>query len=246
MTPFSGGVNLPVATLLEPAVGFMKARENFMAMFHFRLKSDKKPSGAKVSAVKHVEYINREGSFAHDELWQQTNKFSGNFITTAQTPTALDGLNALLYKTDDFGSIKNSEHGLEVTENASLTTISIALLLADEAMEHKPLIINGSPDFHKAVLEVSVKLDLPVSFHDPLLQREFELQKEDKENDQKKFIASGGIIFTKRPNPKSIVASTHAKSLEDATKNGFRLPTTYSERTMVYSESSGTDLFLQN
>ena len=215
-----------------------------MAMFHFRLKSDKKPSGAKVSAVKHVEYINREGSFAHDELWQQTNKFSGNFISTAQTSNALDGLNALLYKTDEFGSIKNTERGLEITENASLTTISIALMLADEAMEHKPLIINGSPDFHKAVLEVSVKLDLPVSFHDPLLQREFELQKEDKDNERKKFIASGGTIITKRPNSKPIVASTNAKSVEDATKIGFRLPT-LSQRTMVYSESSGTDLLLQ-
>ena len=37
-----------------------------MAMFHFRLKSDKKPNGTKISAVKHVEYIDREGSFAHD------------------------------------------------------------------------------------------------------------------------------------------------------------------------------------
>ena len=38
-----------------------------MAMFHFRLKSDKKPNGAKISAVKHVEYINREGSFSSDK-----------------------------------------------------------------------------------------------------------------------------------------------------------------------------------
>ena len=33
-----------------------------MAMYHFRIKSDKKPNGTKVSAVKHVEYINREGT----------------------------------------------------------------------------------------------------------------------------------------------------------------------------------------
>ena len=41
-----------------------------MAMYHFRIKSNKKPNEAKVSAVKHVEYINREGSFTHDELWK--------------------------------------------------------------------------------------------------------------------------------------------------------------------------------
>ena len=34
-----------------------------MAMFHFRIKSDKKPNGTKISAVQHVEYINRERAF---------------------------------------------------------------------------------------------------------------------------------------------------------------------------------------
>ena len=87
-------------------------RKIFLAIYHFRIKSDKKPSGSKVSAVKHVEYINREGTFAHDELWKQSNKFVGNFLTTVQTPNALDGINELLYKTDDFGSIKNSERGI--------------------------------------------------------------------------------------------------------------------------------------
>ena len=102
-----------------------------MAMYHFRLKSDKKPNGTKISAVKHVEYIDREGSFAHDEQWKENNKFVGNCITTAETSNTLGGLNALLYKTDEFGSIGNIERGLEVTENASLTTIAIALMLAD-------------------------------------------------------------------------------------------------------------------
>ena len=48
---------MPVTTLLEPAVGWRKEK-NFMAMFHFRIKSDKKPNGTKISA-----YINRERAF---------------------------------------------------------------------------------------------------------------------------------------------------------------------------------------
>ena len=215
-----------------------------MAMFHFRLKSDKKPNGTKISAVKHVEYIDREGSFAHDEQWKESNKFVGNFITTAETPNALGGFNALLYKTDEFGAIKNTEHGLEVTENASLTTISIALMLADEAMGHKPLIISGSPDFRKKVLEIAVHANLPISFQDNLLQNEFEEQKEDEENERNSFVANGGKIISKRPNIKPAVASTHAKRVEDATKDGFRLPT-LSERTLVYTKSRGTDVLLQ-
>ena len=103
-----------------------------MAMYHFRLKSDKKPNGTKISAVKYVEYIDREGSFAHDEQWKENNKFVGDSIKTEETSNVLGGLNALLYKTDEFGSIRNTERGLEVTENASLTTISIALMLAKQ------------------------------------------------------------------------------------------------------------------
>ena len=50
-----------------------------MAMYHFRIKSDKKPNGTKISAVQHVEYINREGKFSTPEQWQQKNKFVGDF-----------------------------------------------------------------------------------------------------------------------------------------------------------------------
>ena len=170
-----------------------------MAMYHFRIKSDKKPNGSKVSAVKHVEYINREGTFAYDEHWKETNNFVGNFITTAKTPNALNGLNTLLYKTDDFGSIKNSERGIEVTENFSHTTISIALMLAAETMGHQPLIINGTPEFHKTVLEVALQDNLPVSFQDKLMQRAFEQKKAEQEKERKNFVAKGGSIITKRP-----------------------------------------------
>ena len=47
-----------------------------MAMFHFRLKSDKKPNETKISAVKHVEYINREGAFSDDEHEKENDKLS--------------------------------------------------------------------------------------------------------------------------------------------------------------------------
>ena len=194
-----------------------------MAMYHFRIKSDKKPNGTKISAVKHVEYINREGTFAHDELWNQTNKFGENFITTAQTPNVLEGLDALLYKTDDFGSIKNSQRGIEVTENASLTTISIALMLADETMGHKPLIINGSTEFHKKVMEATLQANLPISFYDKMTQRTFERNLADRDNARKNFLASGGRIITKRPNTKPQICPAHAKTLEEATKAEFRL-----------------------
>ena len=122
-----------------------------MAMYHFRIKSDKKPNGTKISAVQHVEYINREGKFSTPEQWQQKNKFAGDFISSEKFPNAFGGQNFLLYKTDDYGSIRNSQRGIEVTQNASEETIATALVLASLVMNNQPLIINGSVDFKKAV-----------------------------------------------------------------------------------------------
>ena len=216
-----------------------------MAIFHFRLKSDKKPDGTKISAVQHVDYIRREANFAYLEQWQQNNKFSGNFISSAEIKNTLNGQNLLLYKTDDFGSIRNSDKCIEVTEKASITTISIALMLAHETMNHQPLIINGSVDFKKSVLNAALLANLPVSFADKLLQSEFKHQKENIENDRKNFVASGGTIISKRPNPKPCVAPTHSKTIESASKIGLCLPS-LSQLPLVHSESIGANLLLQN
>lgn len=216
-----------------------------MAMFHFRLKSDKKPDGTKISAVKHVDYIRHEGKFADDRLWQQNNKFVGNFISSADVKNTLDGQNVLLYKTDNFGSIKNSHRGIEVTENASPTTIAIALMLASETMNHQPLIISGSTDFQKSVLNSAVLFDLDISFADKLLQNQFSKLKEQIIYDRKIFSNSGGIVVSNRPVPQSSSSATQFKTIDSAAKIGLRLPS-LSQLPLVHSESSRTDLLLQN
>ena len=158
-----------------------------MAMYHFRIKSDKKPNGTKISAVQHVEYINREGKFSTPEQWQEKNKFSGDFISSEKFPNAFSGQNFLLYKTDDFGSIRNTQRGIEVTKNASEETIAIALILASQIMNNQPLIIHGSDDFKKAVLKTAVHKDLPISFDDFFFQNDFLRYKEVDYPDRKKF-----------------------------------------------------------
>ena len=144
-----------------------------MAMYHFRIKSDKKPSGAKISAAQHLEYINREGKFSTPEQWREKNQFVGNYITTLNCPNGFGGQSVLLYKTDDYGSIKNSGKGIEVTKNATEETIAIALVLAAKTMENQPLILNGTDEFKKAALKVAIQKDLPISFYDLSYQRDF-------------------------------------------------------------------------
>ena len=156
-------------------------------MYHFRIKSDKKPNGTKISAVQHVDYINREGKFSTPEQWQQKNKFVSNFISTEKFPNAFGGQTFLLYKTDDYGSIRNSLRGIEVTQNASEETIAIALVLASHVMNHQPLIINGSDSFKKAVLKTAIHKDLPISFDDLIMQNDFLRYKDIDYPDRKKF-----------------------------------------------------------
>ena len=93
--------------LIEPAVGLKEGREKIVAMFHFRLKSDKKPEGTRISPVQHVDYIRHEGNFAEDKQWQENNKFVGNYITSAEVKNVCIDLISLLYKTDNFGMLSS-------------------------------------------------------------------------------------------------------------------------------------------
>ena len=180
-----------------------------MAMYHFRLKSDKKPNGTKISAVKHVEYINREGAFSDDEHGQENDKFVGDFITTEKSPNALGGQNLLLYKTNGFGLIRNTERGIEVTEKASEKTIATALILASEIMNHQPLIIKGSEEFKKEVLKTAVMQDLPISFDDLLMQREFMRNKFVDYPERKKLAVETAHKILERLEQKQTIAELH-------------------------------------
>ena len=140
-------------------------------MFHFRIKSDKKPDGTRISPIQHVEYIRREGKYEEEQ-------FVGNFISTTEMKKTDEGL---LYRTDDFGSIRKTTQGIEVTEKASLTTTAIALMLTAETQKHQPLIVSGSLDFVQSVLNVAVTLNLKVKFANKNLQNEYRRRKEKRD-----------------------------------------------------------------
>ena len=216
-----------------------------MALFHFRIKSDKKPDGSKISAVNHVDYIRREGVFSDVDRTSSFDYFSGNFISSAEIKDACGGLDSFLYRTDDFGCIKNSPDGIEVSENSSPITISIALLLADKVMNHQPLIISGSDDFKKSVINAAISDDLPISFADPLIQNFFLHHKELLLNERHSFISNGGTLVTNRLYPKQCSSPLNSKSIETVAKIGLRLPT-LSQLPLVHSESQRTDLLLSS
>ena len=214
-----------------------------MALFHFRIKSDKKPDGSKISAVMHVNYIRREGAFSDFDRTTSIDHFNGNFISSAEINDACNGIDTLLYSTDDFGSIRNSSGGIELSYNSSPTTISIALLLAHKSMNHQPLIISGSDDFKKSVINAAISDDLPVSFADQCLQNLFIHHKELFENERKSFISNGGTFVTNRHNTQPLITPFNRQSIQAVAKIGLRLPS-LSQLPLVHSESQRTDLLL--
>ena len=140
-----------------------------MAMFHFRIKSDKKSDGSKVSAVQHVDYIRRQGIYSDEK---ESKKFIENFISAKNIQSSTDQFD-LLYKTDEFGCISNSPNGITVTNKPSSTTFAIALKIADETYNHQPLVINGSNNFKKKVINAASLFQLNINFDDENLQQEF-------------------------------------------------------------------------
>ena len=214
-----------------------------MALFHFRIKSDKKPDGSKISAVKHIDYIRREGAFSNVDRTSSIDHFCGNFISSSEIIDACNGIDTLLYRTDDFGSIRNSPNGIELSDNSSPTTISIALLLAHKSMNHQPLIISGSDDFKKSVINAAISDDLPVSFADSDIQNLFIHHKEIIENERYYFISNGGTFVTKRHNTKQCSSPLNSKSIQAVAQIELRLPT-LSQLPLVHSESQRTDLLL--
>ena len=169
-----------------------------MAMYHFRIKSDKKPDGTRISPVQHVEYIRREGKYEED-------KFVGNIISTAEMKNADEGL---LYKTDEYGVIRNTAKGIEVTEKASLMTIAVALKLATEKQKNQPLIVSGNVDFVQSVLEAAVRFNLEIKFGNKNMQNEYRRRKEKRDIER----------WKKKSQSQSQAESPEDKNLEEQLK----------------------------
>ena len=161
-----------------------------MALYHFTLKSDRKPNKKKVKASEHTDYINRDGKYANtDEL---AKKNLGNFITSADVSDIFSGTPALLYHIP-YGDISNTKNGVAVYRHPSLDTIAIALMVAHDKM-HSPLIIEGSDKFKADCIVAALSCDLPIRFTDETLQKIFTQKKEQDEHERRKYQEAGGKI----------------------------------------------------
>lgn len=101
-----------------------------MAIYHFRIKTDKRTTGKIVDAVEHAKYINREDQYINVDSKQElaNQKFSGNTINSNFQNPKTKGME-LMYKSP-YGSIIGNHDAICVSDNPSSATVDIALMYA--------------------------------------------------------------------------------------------------------------------
>ena len=210
-----------------------------MASYHFRVKSDRKSDGTKISASVHVDYIQRQGKFKDEGA---EKNFENNLITAGEKIFGNETFP--LYLTDDFGKIISTPRGLEVNGKSSPTTVSVALILAKNLYKNRPLEIKGSKKFCEKVLKSAVENDLEIKFADETFQKKFEKMKEQKKNEERKYQECGGKIVTTRPIPKPDVKKFDGRTISDVAGAGFNLQTMSAKFVDDEKSATATDLLL--
>ena len=169
-----------------------------MACYHFRLKSDKKPNGTRVSSAEHISYVNREGKYqdADSRFILQTGSYK-NTIYGTHPILSLPKKPMLLYSSP-FGNIKLDAHGIHVSHGASIETQAIALRTAQKIFGDE-LGVHGDEGFTRNLLIAERDLQLGAHFSDADLERANEkMQKEREEIEWQRGLAQGSAISARR------------------------------------------------
>jgi len=219
-----------------------------MALYHFTVKTDKRPgrSGTRVRATQHVEYINREGQYKNID--QKDASKMNNLILSFSKKDVLDGSRALLYESP-YGNIINTEDGLKIENDPSLDTLAIALMVAKESM-HDRIIIKGTDSFKQKCVMAAAMADLPITFFDGELQKALVAEREEIEDEKRRYKAAGGRIVRKasggifEPDKPDII-SARKSILEAPTPETLPSLHQLSERTLARDGQSESPVLVQ-
>lgn len=162
-----------------------------MASFRFEIKSDNKKNGGKISAVKHVLYINREGKYKDIDQKDLEKMSTENYIAGKNILEHQPGREILLYSSP-FGVIKQDDQGIKVSRQASNQTTAIALLLAQTI--YGEVLLHGDEKFISRGIRIAHDMELGIEFDQSLLDKQ-EQEKELIENERRRFVESGGRII---------------------------------------------------
>ena len=162
-----------------------------MATYHFTVKSDRKPSGKRVKAVDHSEYIDREGKY--EDIDEKRKAFTENFIHGLERKNVLDDEETALLYTSPYGEIKTNRKGLQVTDNPSAETLAIALMISKRAMGDT-VVVEGSEKFKARCIYAAALADLDIKFADAQMQEVFSQKRKEMQDERERFVAAGGQL----------------------------------------------------
>ncbi len=160
-----------------------------MALFRFEIKSDKNKSGNKTSAKLHVEYIDRMGRFRDIDQHELEKRSTENYITGEKLIEHQPGKEILLY-TSPYGTIRQDDAGIKVSQGASEQTIAIAMLVAQNLYDSEELSLHGSEKFRQSAIRAALLQELPVSFTKDT--NSIKSVREEILNDRRRFEQKGG------------------------------------------------------
>ena len=135
-----------------------------MAHYYFRIKSDRKSDGKKISALNHLKYINREDEYAKVGMTADEKSFNVNYITSSKNSKVFNDDFRLLYVSEKYGKIAKTKKGIGLAGKFSDLTVATALEIAKKEFGDSPLIVHGSKYFREKVLQIANYIDLKIDF----------------------------------------------------------------------------------
>ena len=212
-------------------------------MYHFRIKTDKKPDGTMVSAVKHTDYIERTGKYKNQDIKDDVlnQKFENTISGSAKDST--NNGEGILYHSP-YGDIITENNSIKVSKNASIETIAIALAIAEKIYTKEKINLKGSNDFKASTLIAAQNLNLDIHFADSIIDNKYKNMQEVQKNVRRKKSGSrSGKNRNRSKIFKSDTKSIKRNELKTVTETGFSLPS-LSERYMVRNMPQDADMLL--
>ena len=169
-----------------------------MACYHFRLKSDKKPDGTRMSSAEHVSYVNREGKYQDADSRQVLQMGSYKNTISGTHPIFTLPKKPMLLYSSPYGNIKLDVYGIHVSHRASAETKAIALATAQRIFGDE-LSVAGDATFVRDLLIIERDLELGAHFSDADMERANEnLKKEREEIEWQRGLVQGAALSARR------------------------------------------------
>lgn len=211
-----------------------------MALYHFTVKTDKKPSGMKVKAVEHARYIDREGKYKDLD---DAKTFSENFIHGLLKKNVLDGDEAMLLYESPYGNIMTNRKGLQITNNPSPETLAVALMISKRALGDT-VVVEGSEKFKKRCVDAAAMAELDLKFADEKMQESFDEKRKELQDERDRFVQSGGQLRRRNRIPEPDPFESGAETLQALAERQFAGLPTLSERGLDAARSEDASMLV--